>query len=179
MNSKLVLLVVFIGALSCKKSEDGAASATAPLIGEVDTPDGFTFERRDLKGIGTIELPTGSDWKKSSGELYNKKLDATIAIQHQSGGFSDRQKEYADSYNSVNEESAPKWKRGSDKSGSLSGVPAMITGGTFDDGTAYSVRDILFYAPDETVMLQTRIADENKDKLIPLVDYMGSTFQKK
>jgi hypothetical protein len=163
------------------KQEDKKESTSSgdELISSAAAPAGFTFERKDFEGMGTAEFPSGADWEVENNTWYNEKLDMTVKTQsHASADMSLQADEYLESYDDVNKRDAPQWKRSSKQPGSINGMPGARVEGTFNNGTAYVVRDYLFFTPNKTAIIQCRIAEKDKDKLNGVVDYIASTFKK-
>ncbi len=147
------------------------------LVSNPAKPADVAFAREDFEGLGTIELPTGGDWKREGNEIFNEKWGATIVIQSQPQGMAGMEKDYLDSYNEVNVQDAPAWNRGTEKMGTLAGIKAARTEGSFNNGTAMKTRDYIFFAPAKTAILQMRIAEEAAAQLAPMMDYIAGSFQ--
>jgi hypothetical protein len=161
------------------KSDNNTSGGGNELTGKTPAPAGVTFERKNFEGLGTIELPAGSGWEANGNAIYNEKLDMTVEIKsHASDDMSAMVDEYLESYDDVNKRDAPNWKRSSKQPGTINGMPGARVEGSFNNGTAYVVRDYLFFAPKKTVIIQCRITDTNKDKLQPLIDYIAGSFKK-
>ena len=188
------LLSLFAAALlltSCGDSDKPVATDTMPpatenasanasgeaLVNNPAKPADVKFAREDFEGMGTIELPAGGDWKREGNEIYNEKWNATIVIQSQPQGMAGQEKEFLDSYNDMNVQDAPAWNRGAEKMGTLAGMKAARTEGSFNNGTAMKTRDYIFFGAAKTAILQMRIAEENATQLAPVVDYIAGSFK--
>jgi hypothetical protein len=152
-------------------------AAEEALVTRPAKPAEVNFVREDFEGMGTIELPAGGDWKREGDEITNEKWGAVIVIQSQPQGMAGQEKEYLDSYNEMNVQDAPAWNRGPEKMGTLAGMKAARTEGSFNNGTAMKTRDYIFFATAKTGILQMRIAEENAAQLAPVADYMAGSFQ--
>ena len=184
----LLLSIVF---MSCKgsgdkkttdgqnsKMDDKKESNQSNLVDKVKSPDGVSFERQNFEGIGTIELPAGSDWVKDGNTIRNEKWDCTIVTQSHSGDMLGIEKDYLDSYNDVNKRDAPKWNRGKEELGTIEGISVARVEGNFNNGTAYATRDYIFFTKNKVAMIQCRIAETNKNNLADLIDYIAASYKK-
>lgn len=185
----LALLLAACGGSDEKKSEsataetpavadDSKADGKALVASDVAAPAGFTFERKDLEGIGTMEMPTGSGWTMEDNTYHNEPLDMTVKIQSQETNNLDVVKEYTQSYFENNQRDAKGYKETNRETGQVNGYVASMLAGTFNNGQPYVTKDYLFFTPEKSVVLQVRINEKNKDKLEPLVDYMASSLKK-
>jgi hypothetical protein len=200
MNLKTVLsLTVLISLLSCgnhsetnsdplnatetKKEELNSAEAEAAksgkeLLANIAKPDSIQFARQNFEGLGTIEFPTGNDWVKEGNELYNEKWDMTIVVQSHAGEILGREKLYLDDYSDVNNRDATNWKRGKEELGTIQGLSAARTEGSFNNGKAYVVRDYIFFDKNKVAVVQTRTLEKNIMQLGQIADFMASSFRK-
>ena len=159
-------------------ADDSEADGKALVSSDVAAPAGFTFERKDLEGIGTMEMPTGSGWTMEDNVYYNEPLDMTVKVQSQEANNLDVVKEYTQSYFENNLRDAPGFKETNRETGQVNGYEAAMLAGTFNNGQPYVTKDYLFFTPEKTVILQVRVNEKNKEKLEPLVDYMAASLKK-
>jgi hypothetical protein len=61
--------------------------------------------------------------------------------------------------------------------GQVNGLTTARTTGSFNNGTAMVTRDYLFFAPNNTILFQSRVVAEHASELA-LTDYLASTFRK-
>lgn len=159
-------------------ADDKEADGRVLVADEVAAPAGFTFERKDLEGIGTIDLPTGKDWTNEGNTYYNESLDMTVNIQSQAANNLDVVEDYTQSYVDNNHRDAQAYKETNRDIGQVNGYVAAMVAGTFNNGQPYVTKDYLFFTPEKTVVLQARVNENDKDKLEALVDHMASSLKK-
>jgi hypothetical protein len=179
----MLVVVVALVALrrrltAAKAAPRHAAPASLPnLVGSPPPRPAMPLHRQSLAGIGTIELPTGSDWEQAGNRLYHDELGLVIVIQNQKEGMAGYEKVYLDSYNDVNIRDAPAWQRGPEVLGQVDGITAARTTGRFNNGTAMVTRDYIFFAENNTIILQSRVPAAHAASL-DLLDYLASTFRR-
>lgn len=145
-------------------------------------PAGVALSRQPLRGVGTMELPTGPAWEheynaaKDDHVFFNAELEMVVAIRNQHNGMRGHEQAYLDSYNQVSVRDAPNWQRGPEQRGQLAGVSAARTSGEFDNGQAWVTRDYLLFGAANTVILQTRVPAPQAPALA-LTDYLAATFR--
>ena len=159
-------------------ADDHAANGNTLVASNVAAPAGFTFDRKDLEGIGTMEMPTGKDWSVEDNTFYNEALDMTVKIQSQEANNLDIVKEYTQSYAENNHRDAKGFVETKREEGQVNGYVATMLAGKFNNGQPYVTKDYLFFTPEKSVVLQVRVNEKDKDKLEPLVDYMASSLKK-
>lgn len=167
---------------AAESDDDESDKGESLIADDLPAPVGFTFDRKELDGLGTIELPAGKDWSVENNPYgktyYNETLDMTVKIQTQKEGHLDQMKEYVDSYYQNNLRDAPGYHQTSLRFGQLSGYTGGIMAGEYNNGEPYVTKDFLFFTPTQCTVLQTRINEKSKDKLEPMADYMIASLKK-
>lgn len=187
MLSAATIMISSCGGGDAKKTSDDNTSVTTTekeatgksLVDAPSAPSGVIFAPQDFEGMGTMQLPSGTDWEQDGKSRYNEKLDMTVITNVQNEGMTDVREEYVQSYIDNNHRDAPNFKLSNREAGTINNVAANRVTGSFNNGTEYVTRDYLFFTNDKSGILQVRIAKKNEDKLQPITDYMAASFTKK
>lgn len=189
---KLFTLLITTGLIACKGKENKniitdktsveksteSKNKSSNLGEKVSGPEGITFERQNFEDMGTIELPSGADWKKEGNKLIHEKWNMIIVVQSHSADIIGIERDYLDSYNDVNIRDAEGWQRGQEDLITLDGLSAARTQGNFNNGDPFVTRDYLFFSKTKAAIVQTRVVEKNKSKLAPVADYIAASFKK-
>jgi hypothetical protein len=158
------------------------AEAKELVADDVPAPEGFSFEEKELDGLGTLPLPTGDAWTVEDNPMgktyYNEALGYTVKIQTQNEGFMEQIKDYTNSYHENNLRDAEQYQEQSRTFGKVAGYSGCVITGTFNNGQPHVTKDYLFFTPTQSTVVQTRTLAKNKDKLEPIGDYMVGNLKK-
>lgn len=186
---KKIITVILVSALlaacggnSEKNRTDNTSNSSTgnsnskELITDTKAPEGISFQRKTF-GKVSFEMPTGADWEVDGKQIYNNKTGMVIQVQNQPDGFQDQQEDFAASYNDNNTRDAKGWKLSKQEFGTIKKLPAAASAGTFNNGTAFVVRDFIFFGDTYTSLLQVRVPEKDKELLVPMADYIAHTYQ--
>jgi len=181
------LLGIFLAyalAAGCKKT--GSAANTdaleRPLLSApAPGPPCYRWQRLSLQpAVGSVEVPSGEDWVKSTSEgleLTDDKLDITIIVGAQPDVGVDSRTEYMQSLARNNQRDAPKYQVLGRAEGQIDLHPAAVLDGTFDNGTVYVTRDYALFMKDHAVVAMVRGPVARTSEVRALADHVAQSFR--
>jgi len=177
----LGMVAVALGGCDKVKNVAGGGAPSEPaLVTAAPGPSGMTWERADQPGVGSLEVPSGSDWHKEGGassEFSNEKLGLTVMVQRQAGVPAEARKQFISSLIDVNKRDAPKYEVTGQGEGSVSSQIAGRVDGKFDNGKAYATRDYVLFVKDSALAVMVRGPLADATSVQAVADHMALSFK--
>jgi hypothetical protein len=172
-----------LGGQAAEKATQASAEQTAAktepalIAGAAPGPAGFQWQRTDVSGAGSVEVPTGEGWTKEGTEVHSEKLGITAMVQVQPAVPPEARGQYLSSLVDVNKRDAPKYEVTAQAEGAVAQIVAGRVDGKFDNGTAYATRDYVLFAKGSAVAVMVRGPVAKVADVQAVADHMAVSFR--